>query len=188
VLRFEQIPRRGGAESRSAEIVAQVRAGARTMPQGTWDLVEALLDQAGSQGPAIVIGFVPPYYPAVTNAGLGDPGHRAMALAGHLVRRAAARGQACVTEPFYTGISDLSYSSIQQGPELERALVPNMPLHGPAYSVPFAAIRGNAMPCINIGPWGKDFHRLTERVHKHDLLEATPRLLLEAVRFMLDMA
>jgi arginine utilization protein RocB len=61
-----------------------------------------------------------------------------------------------------------------------------MPLHGPAYSVPFAQIRGNAMPCINIGPWGKDFHRLTERVHRNDLLAATPRLLLEAVRFMLD--
>ena len=30
------------------------------------------------------------------------------------------------------------------------------------------------MAGINIGPWGKDFHKLTERVYKEDLYERTP--------------
>jgi arginine utilization protein RocB len=184
VLRFDQLR---GSGPGAAEASARVRAGARTMPQGTWEVVEALLDQAGTQTPAVVIGFVPPYYPSVTNADFGDPGHRAMALADHLIRFAgSAMGQACAKELFYGGISDLSYASIQQGEELERALLPNMPLHGPGYAVPFATIRRTAMPCINIGPWGKDFHRLSERVHRDDLLVAAPRLIWEAVRFMLD--
>ena len=33
------------------------------------------------------------------------------------------------------------------------------------------------MPCVNIGPWGKDLHKLTERVYKVDLLNRTPRLI-----------
>jgi len=71
------------------------------------------------------------------------------------------------------------------GPEeLERAVAPNMPLLGPAYTLPFPAIQANAMPCINIGPWGKDFHKNTERVFAPDLYERTPALIGEAIRFV----
>jgi arginine utilization protein RocB len=188
VVRFEELPAAvpGGPEAALDRARRDVASGRRTMPEATWDAVEALLDRAGRQGPLMVLGFVPPYYPAVTNAAYGDPGHRGVALAGHLVRFAAeALGQRYAVEPFYTGISDLSYSSIQDGPELEETLVPNMPLHGPAYTIPFPAIRANAMPCINVGPWGKDFHQLTERVLRDDLLEAVPRLVQEAIRYML---
>ena len=38
------------------------------------------------------------------------------------------------------------------------------------------------MACVNIGPWGKDFHKLTERVYKEDLYERTPEILDFAVR------
>ena len=178
VIRFEQLE--GAPDARMAE---DLRSGRRGMIQATWDLVEAALDRAGIPGPALVLGFVPPFYPCVTNAAFGDAGHRAMGLTDHLIRHAAARGQAYAREPFYTGICDLSYSSIQGG--LERGLVPNMPLHGPAYEIPFALIRANGMPCINIGPWGKDFHRLTERVRREDVVDITPGLMREAIEFML---
>ena len=42
-----------------------------------------------------------------------------------------------------------------------------------------------SMPCINIGPWGKDFHKLTERVYKPDLYERTPAILDHAIRMLL---
>ena len=177
VRRFEQLAGPGPV---------QAAGPGRTLAQDTWDTVEALLDRQGATGPGIVIGFVPPYYPAVTHAA-GTFAPKAAALAGHLVRYAAAAlGQRYATEQFYPGICDLSFSSIQGGAELEAALVPNMPLHGPRYRIPFAEIRENAMPCINIGPWGKDFHQLAERVHKDDLLVVTPLLMVEAIRFMLD--
>jgi arginine utilization protein RocB len=38
------------------------------------------------------------------------------------------------------------------------------------------------MPCINIGPWGRDVHRLTERVSKEDLFVRTPELLMAAIQ------
>lgn len=52
-----------------------------------------------------------------------------------------------------------------------------MPLFGDYYDVPFEAIKEISMAGINIGPWGKDFHKLTERVNKEDLYERTPRIL-----------
>ena len=47
----------------------------------------------------------------------------------------------------------------------------SMPLFGEYYDIPFEAIKEISMAGINIGPWGKDFHKLTERVYKEDLYE-----------------
>ena len=42
------------------------------------------------------------------------------------------------------------------------------------------------MPCMNIGPWGKDFHKLTERVSREDLYIRTPSIINKAVSILLD--
>jgi arginine utilization protein RocB len=60
-----------------------------------------------------------------------------------------------------------------------------MPLFGKYYDIPFADLEKISMPCINIGPWGKDFHKLTERVYKPDLYERTPAILDHAIRMLL---
>ncbi|MGE9875191.1 hypothetical protein ACQQ9V_04615 [Hornefia butyriciproducens] len=39
---------------------------------------------------------------------------------------------------------------------------------------------------MNIDPWGKDFHKMTERVYKEDLYERTPMLLNRAVELILN--
>lgn len=60
-----------------------------------------------------------------------------------------------------------------------------MPLFGAYYDIPFEQIKAVSMAGINIGPWGKDFHKLTERVYKEDLYERTPRILDYAVKLLL---
>jgi arginine utilization protein RocB len=42
-----------------------------------------------------------------------------------------------------------------------------------------------SVPVINIGPWGKDLHKFTERVYKLDLYERTPALLASAIDYVL---
>jgi arginine utilization protein RocB len=59
-----------------------------------------------------------------------------------------------------------------------------MPLYGATYNIPFEELSEIEMPVINIGPWGKDFHKLTERVLKKDTLTETPKLILEALRYL----
>ncbi len=38
---------------------------------------------------------------------------------------------------------------------------------------------------INIGPWGKDFHKMTERVNKEDLYVRTPMIINKAISLIL---
>ena len=61
-----------------------------------------------------------------------------------------------------------------------------MPLYGGFYEIPVEAIEQISMPCMNIGPWGKDFHKLTERVSKEDLYIRTPSIINKAVSILLD--
>jgi arginine utilization protein RocB len=42
-----------------------------------------------------------------------------------------------------------------------------------------------SVPVINIGPWGKDLHKFTERVFETDLVERTPALLECAIDYLL---
>ena len=53
------------------------------------------------------------------------------------------------------------------------------------YDIPFAELEQISMPCINIGPWGKDFHKLTERVYAPDLYDRTPKILHYAISRLL---
>ena len=60
-----------------------------------------------------------------------------------------------------------------------------MPFFGNLYDIPIAAIEQISMPCINIGPWGKDLHKMTERVLKEDLYHRTPRIIRHAIETVL---
>lgn len=60
-----------------------------------------------------------------------------------------------------------------------------MPFYGTLYDIAISDIETISMPCINIGPWGKDFHKLTERVLKQDLYERTPAIIHHAIGLVL---
>lgn len=94
-------------------------------------------------------------------------------------------GQKYSKEYFYTGICDLSYCGAVKREETEESLKRSMPFLGNIYSLPLKEMEETSMPCINIGPWGKDFHKLTERVYKEDLYERTPAILDFAVKSVL---
>ena len=68
---------------------------------------------------------------------------------------------------------------------MRKSLEESMPLFGAFYDIPLADIHAISMPGINIGPWGKDFHKLSERVLTEDVCNRTPRILDAAVKYML---
>ena len=70
--------------------------------------------------------------------------------------------------------------------DLLTSVAANMPLWGETYQIPFDEIMKIKMPCINIGPWGKDFHKLTERVLMEDLYERTPKILDYVIKHILN--
>ena len=79
----------------------------------------------------------------------------------------------------------MSYSSIKNGKDIADSLEKMMPFFGDIYSLPLEDIEAVSMPCVNIGPWGKDFHKLTERVLKEDLYYRTPDILNYAIKRIL---
>lgn len=166
-----------------------LREGSLGHAEATRRLAEAACDFIGLERPAVVVGFVPPYYPSVSYRDRPEYASFVGALAEELGAYGRERfGLDYELEAYFTGISDLSYSAL--GPagaagaaELEGFMARQMPLYGRAYAVPFAEIHDAAMPCINVGPWGKDFHKLGERVLKEDAFQRAPALLLKALAF-----
>lgn len=174
-------------KDKMAQIQEELHAGKCSLIMSNFDLVDFVYNYIDDLSPRIVIGLMPPYYPNVANIlsyEKEDPeiGGMYQWLCDFVQE---TYQQHYIREDFYTGISDLSYSSIHNGSEIIESLKASMPFFGTIYSLPLDAIEKVSMPCVNIGPWGKDFHKLTERVLKEDLYERTPNILNYAIRRIL---
>ena len=151
-----------------------------------FELIEFIYGYIDDIKPRIVYGLIPPYYPNVSNLFIDDLDENVRSLSDNLKKFTKEEfNQNYNTEYFYTGISDLSYSSIEKSGEIYKALEESMPLLGQFYNVPVELIEKISMPCINIGPWGKDFHKMTERVNKEDLYVRTPMIINKAISLIL---
>lgn len=165
------------------ELILKLRNNEISMIDCNFELIDFIFEYVDDL-PRVVYGLIPPYYPNVTN--LYDTDDDFSKLNKELIKFTEKEfGQKYITELYYTGISDLSYSSIQKSENIFNSLQESMPLFGSYYKVPVELIEKISMPCINIGPWGKDFHKLTERVLKEDLYIRTPKIINEAVAIML---
>ncbi|MGN0735312.1 MAG: M20/M25/M40 family metallo-hydrolase [Anaerovoracaceae bacterium] len=152
-----------------------------------FELVDFVYNYVNDLSPRVVIGLMPPYYPNVANVlGNADVSGETEDMYSWLKQYTKEKfDQHYICENYYTGISDLSYSSIGDGKAVADSLKAYMPFFGDIYNLPMDAIEDVSMPCVNIGPWGKDFHKLTERVLKEDLYVRTPQILDFAVRKVL---
>ncbi|MCQ4638293.1 M20/M25/M40 family metallo-hydrolase [Anaerovorax odorimutans] len=174
-------------EKKVAHLSQSMREGTINIIESNFALVEFVFDYIEDLSPRVVCGLIPPYYPNVSNLYFEKLDPQVKTLAQDLDAYTwETYRQHYTKEYFYTGISDLSYTSIREGNRTLEALERSMPLFGDFYSIPVAAIETITMPCMNIGPWGKDFHKLTERVCREDLFERTPRIINKAVSLLLD--
>jgi len=149
-------------------------------------LLDFVYDYVNQDMPRVVFGLVPPYYPSACNLPFEAQDRQIAKLFDTLAGFARESfGQEYSREYFFTGISDLSYTSLTDPVGTRRALERSMPLFGLGYDLPLEDIHTLSMPSVNIGPWGKDFHKLTERVLLEDLKERTPQLVHRAVFYML---
>jgi arginine utilization protein RocB len=164
------------------DIKSKVQKGSINMIEGSFELVDEIFKYVSDPAPTVVIGLTPPFYPNVSNLKFEEKDHRVKNIAEDLFGFIKEEfNQEYTKEYFFTGISDLSYVSYENSEVGEEILSKEMPLYGDMYSIPLKEIEENSMPCLNIGPWGKDFHKLTERLLKEDLYERTPKILNFAV-------
>lgn len=141
-------------------------------------ICDTLMLHCPELAPATVLFFAPPYYPAVNST------------ENELVQEKIKLTQEVLTEEFgvkakqihyFNGISDLSYVNYNVADSGWQAYRNNTPVFGDVYSIPFEEMQTLQSPVINIGPFGKDPHKLTERLHKNSAFVYTPHVLKEVI-------
>ena len=90
-----------------------------------------------------------------------------------------------VKKMFYPYISDSSFMSISDDLEDIKSLENNMPSWGTKYNHPIDEIMEINVPVVNIGTYGKDGHKLTERVHKKYTFENIPNITFRTINNLL---
>ncbi len=146
-------------------------------------LVDKLVDACGLRGPLIVLGFLPPYYPHRGNAG-ELPEERALqdAIRAVVETAEAERGVTVGTVDFFEGVSDLSYCGFTGGPDALEPISRNLPGWGVYYTFPIEDLAAIRIPIVNIGPVGRDAHKVTERIHVPYAFDVLPSMIDTAVR------
>ena len=86
-----------------------------------------------------------------------------------------------VVKYFYPYISDSSFVYIPEDIEDLNGLLHNTPGLGVKFIHPVGAMKKISMPVANIGTYGKDGHKFTERVHKDFTFQKIPNITLNTI-------
>ena len=136
-----------------------------SLPDQSLAAFNAFADERKIDTPTVTLGFGSIPYPAVL---LRDEKLRAL-----IEKAVAPFGLASVN--YFAGISDMSFFGEAAG---DLAVVAaNTPIWGTGFTMP----EPGGYPCINIGPWGRDYHHWLERLHAPYAFETLPKVLLAVI-------
>ena len=152
-------------------------------PQATMHMMREVLAFSQISAPLALLGLAPPYYPAMLSKKIAGKEEFTGKCFKALRRKSLADyGLDMVAENYTLGLSDCSYAAVNK-PLPTQALARDMPLWGKLYNIDFEAIEKLNAPCMILGPYGKDLHQMTERVHIFDLCERLPDLIRCAAEY-----
>ncbi|SHI52726.1 Arginine utilization protein RocB [Dethiosulfatibacter aminovorans DSM 17477] len=165
-------------EDKKKEIAGKINRGEITLAESNLLLIKSLLDIIPDKNPVVVLSISPPYYPHILKDNI-DLKDRYLLdiddnISGFLYKNTALDVK---NKKAFMGISDGSYFDFQCGRGVGNYVKENMPLWGSLYSIPFEGMKNLGIPVINLGPWGKDIHKISERVNRIDLNETVPNLI-----------
>ncbi|QTD40695.1 M20/M25/M40 family metallo-hydrolase [Sporosarcina sp. Te-1] len=177
VLRYEQLLAHATGKLGAAEVE---RLKAQVLAHEEWDdreksirIVDDLMIQCQELAPATVLLYAPPYYPAVNSS--HDP---FIQEAIHLIQETAKPfGISLEQIHYFNGICDLSYVNYDDMANGWTSFERNTPVWGDSYNIPFEEMGELRAPVLNVGPFGKDAHQKTERLHVESAFKEMPVLL-----------
>ncbi|MCB2359895.1 M20/M25/M40 family metallo-hydrolase [Clostridium estertheticum] len=157
-----------------------------SMPESNMALIGKTLEYITDKTPMVVIAFSPPYYPHISindfkelDNNVSDIGNAVVRIAREVCYETYSKRN------YFMGISDMSYAALNESENVIPHIEFNMPLWKNMYDIPFETIKQLAIPSINIGPYGKDLHKFTERVFTIDVIRQTPRLINGVIEYVL---
>lgn len=163
----------------------QIDNGELSIAEGAYKLMEESIKYCSDLSPMVVIALAPPYYPSANNSMVKRESNIGTVIEEARAYAKAKSGCNIYVQNYFTDISDLSYAMFTSDFENIDYIENNMLFWGKLYYIPLDVIKELSMPVLNVGPWGKDLHKLTERVNKKDLYENTPELMDFIIKKML---
>ncbi len=145
-------------------------------------MAQALASFFKDRAPFYMVLLAPPIYPSVHLNQSNQLERRIMKEVQRLTHWAKIEfNETIVEKAYFSGLSDVSYSRLPESELFQSTLTNEMPALGKGYQLPFEAMKRLNMSTVNIGPYGKDAHKWTERLYVPYFTNVTPRLLLRFI-------
>ena len=154
----------------------------------SFEIVSALQDADPHKKARVILFVAPPFLPH--NFLKPDDTHAAsvqQTVESVLHEVSLRTGEQFELKKFFPYLADGSFLSLH---ETESELVPltkNLPAWGSMYSIPFHEIQKLNIPSVNMGVYGKDGHKWTERVYKPYSFGVLPELIRKATTALLQL-
>lgn len=149
-------------------------------------IVQEVHKYYSDQNSKIVVYFAPPYYPHIFVQGYDAKERNLLCAVEQAVTDVKVQyDYNIVIKKFYPYISDLSYCSISQNTANIKGLTDNLPAWPHKYNLPIKSMQNISMPVVNIGPFGKDAHKLSERLCTAYSFDAMPQILYKTLQNLL---
>ncbi|WP_350343613.1 M20/M25/M40 family metallo-hydrolase [Proteinivorax tanatarense] len=156
-----------------------------TLPEVAVKLIEFTVESISISDPLIIIALSGPFYPHINNQLL--KGGQKFDLEERLNRICSKFYPIQYqSNQYFMGISDLSYCGFIGQDKDVNAIKQNSPGWDNVYKIPFDKLKKHNMQVVNIGPWGKDLHKTTERVYGPDVFERIPTIIFELINELLE--
>ncbi|MFD4819513.1 M20/M25/M40 family metallo-hydrolase [Peribacillus butanolivorans] len=185
VLRFEQlqiyIEQKIGVEKVEQLIDKVVQDKSLDDREKSLRIADSFMIHCQELAPATILLFVPPYYPPANSSE-----HPLVKNAIHMLLEEAKSFDIPLEQVHYfNGICDLSYCQFQTD-ENWKTYELNTPVWNRTYSIPFEEMASINAPVLNVGPFGKDAHQISERLHIKSAFEEMPVLLNKLIHFVIE--
>lgn len=140
----------------------------------------------GDKRPCIVQFYSPPYCPHNTLKAEHPEEAKMAGLLRDLIDEINEKqGLQIKVKQFYPNLSDSSYIKIDDDLSAVEHLVENCPGWAETYNVPFEDIKALNIPAITLGCYGKDAHKMTERLYKPYSFETLPQMMVQLMEKMI---
>lgn len=147
-------------------------------------IVEFVHSLWSDRNPVIIVYFTPPYYPHVYVEGKTEKEIKLLEAVADAVENTKTDYKV-VYKKFFPYISDLSYACAPKDPKVIAELKNNMPGFGKTYKLPIEDMQKLDLPVLDIGSFGKDAHKFTERIERKYSFEVAPELVERTIKNLL---
>ena len=153
----------------------------------SFDIVSALQAADPEKKARIILFFAPPFLPHnYLKEEDGRDAHIQETIARVLDEVGTATGERFELKKFFPYLADGSFLSLHETEEQLEPLTRNLPEWNTIYGIPFGTIKKLNIPSVNMGVYGKDGHKWTERVYKPYSFGVLPELIRKATVSLLE--